>query len=311
MVVVIKNTFYQRGLLLPLVKQAQDSIQETRAQLKEKHPVGEMIENGKRSIIYDDPRKFALDSVAFTLSSVTYATSAYITQEDASYTLEKMKELSELSPVYQYDQQSVDTFLESAQEVETEVKEATEYHHELMKLLSRYHNLVGASHTIAGHGKSWEPSITITSIDDQHYEVEFCSYQAGDQQEEPIRGTLHEIIPLVEHRIDNIEASLLTGMTNTNPLVMMMNEDNTSDTVKVFNELEEELPYAYEHIFFDHHVFLPDATSYPVSFTGYVEQEVNQYATIATEYSYYPSARSAIGLEKLEHDSDDQYDFDY
>ena len=309
--VVIKNTFYQRGLLLPLVKQAQDSIQETRTQFKENQPVGEMIENGKRSIIYDDPRKFTLDNISFALSSITYALSVYITQEDASYALEKMKELSELSPVYQYDQQSVDTFLESAQEVETEVKEATEYHHELMKLLSRYHNLVGASHTIAGHGKSWEPSITITSIDDQHYEVEFCAYQAGDQQEEPIRGTLHEIIPLVEHRIDNIEASLLTGMTNTNPLVMMMNEDNTSDTVKVFKELEKEIPYAYEHIFFDHHVFLPDATSYPVSFTGYVEQEVNQYATIATEYSYYPSARSAIGLEKLEHDSDDQYDFDY
>lgn len=309
--VVIKNTFYQRGLLLPLVKQAQDSIKETRTHLKEKQPVGEMIENGKHSIIYDDPRKFALDSISFALSSVTYALSAYITQEDASYALEQMKELAELSPVYQYDQQSVDTFLESAQEVETEVKEATEYHHELMKLLSRYHNLVGASHTIAGHGKSWEPSITITSIDDQHYEVEFCSYQAGDQQEKPIRGTLHEIIPLVEHRIDNIEASLLTGMTNTNPLVMMMNEDNTSDTMKVFKDLEKELPYAYEHIFFDHHVFLPDATSYPVSFTGYVDQEVNQYATIATEYSYYPSARSAIGLEKIERDNDDKHDFDY
>lgn len=270
-----------------------------------------MIENGKRSIIYDDPRKFALDNISFALSSVRYALSAYITQEDASYALEKMKELSELSSVYQYDQQSVDTFLESAQEVETEVKEATEYHHELMKLLSRYHNLVGASHTIAGHGKSWEPSITITSIDDQHYEVEFCSYQAGDQQEEPIRGTLHEIIPLVERRIENVEASLLTGMTNTNPFVMMMNEDNTSDTTQVFNELEKELPYAYENVFFDHHVFLPDATLYPVSFSGYVDQEVNKYATIATGYSYYPSARSAIGLEKLEGKSDDDHNFDY
>lgn len=273
---IFTNTFYKRDDFIPFLAQAEDAL---------------------KNYSHDDD--FEIIAISFTISDLLYAKSKYITQSDAQYVVEQLERLSEIldDSHYNHDSKALSACLDNGIVVQTEVEEATEKHHELMKELSRYHNLVEASHTVAQHGKSWEPAVSITNLGDCEYRVSFCSYQAGDQGEDPIEGSLEKLIKAVQSRVNNVQSRLLTGRTNTNPLVVMLLEDNTESTTQVFENLEAERPYAYKDVFFSNGVFLPDTTKKTISFSGYVYDD--SCAHIETGESYYPDA-NAIGIDSLQ-----------
>lgn len=273
------NTFYKRDDFIPFLEQAEDAI--------------------RRNL---DGDSYEVRAIDFALSKFLYAESTYITRSDAAFIINRIARLAAILDDfhYEYDPKALFDLLSKGVTVETDVEEATEKHHELMQLLSRYHNLVEASHTVAQHGKLWEPAISITNLGDNTYKVSFCSYQAGDQEEDPIEGSLESVIDDVRDRVNTVQSRLLTGLTNTNPFVMMALDDNTASTTDVFEKLEKEKPYVYEDVFFAHGVFLPDATIKTVSFSGYVYNDRHHCrATVVTGEAYYPNVKDAIGVDSI------------
>lgn len=271
------NTFYKRDDFIPFLVQAEDAL--------------------RTHCTQDDD--FEILAISLTISSFLSAKSKYTTQSGAKFVVEQLERLGEIldDSHYKYDSKALSACLDNGIVVQTEVEEATEKHHELMKELSRYHNLVEASHTIAQHGKSWEPAVSITNLGDCEYRVSFYSYQAGDRGEDPIEGSLEKIIKAVHNRVNNVQSRLLTGRTNTNPLIAMPLQDNTESTTQVFQELEEEQPYAYKDVFFSHGMFLPDTTKKTVSFSGYVYPESCAY--VENGDYYYPGV-SEIGIDSID-----------
>lgn len=301
--VTITNTFYTRSLLTPLVHSASKALSE----LQQERRKGDISDMALDYHLTDE--EMEIDGLFYSLRSPRHAYSPYITENEMFDILDKLQEIEKVAPNFVYDHDAVQKLKDSAVTVTTDVQEATEQHHELMKLLSRYHNLVGASNTVSGHGKSWEPLVSVTRTVDNTYEVDFSSYQAGDRQEDTITGELKDIITAVQKRVDDVEPALLTGQTNSNPLVMMMTDENTDDTVQVFNQLEEDNPYVYQNVFFVDGVFLPDTTMKSVEFSGYVYDD-SQKAILDYGYDYFPSAADVIGMDQLDGDQDDNQDED-
>ena len=92
----------------------------------------------------------------------------------------------------------------------------------------------------------------------------------------------------------------MQGTSNSNPLVMLMQEPDVDTTVNRFLENQKNHPDPYANILICDNVFLPQYSNYIIEYSGYpYNRYVRQYATASVGNGYHPEAHEAIGYEKL------------
>lgn len=311
--VTIKNKYYniENQKLFNIVQEAQDHIRDFRFQL-EKELEHESDETRQENVFGIDMNiiEVNLDSKMEEISYIDYSLgmssfrieegTRFLAHSDMNSLVEIIQDVSNIIPSFSYDHSVMDSILSSPICTSIDCDIATPEMRQLTLLLGEYCNMVEASHYVAGHGKLWDPTIQITKEGNDEYEISFFSYQAGDSEEVPVRATLSDANEIIRKRLNDVYDYLMQGTSNSNPLIMLMQEPDVNTTTNRFLENQKNHPDPYANVFIYENIFLPQYSYYTVESSGYpYSQYGSQYATVSVGNGYYPEAHEAIGYEKL------------
>ena len=311
--ITIENKYYniENQKLFNIVQEAQDNIRDFRLQLEKEleHESDEIRQENVFGIdmtiieVKPDPKMEEISHIDYSLGMSSFCFeegTRFLAHSDMDLLVENIRDVSNIIPSFSYDHSVIDDILSAPICISTDCDLATPEMHQLTLLLGQYCNMVEASHYVAGHGKSWEPTIQISKENDNQYEISFYSYQAGDSEESPIRANLSDTNEIIRKRLDDVYDYLMQGTSNSNPLVMLMQEPDVGTTVNRFLENQKNHPDPYTNIIICNNVFLPQYSNYIIEYSGYpYSQYGRQYATASVGNGYHPEAHEAIGYEKL------------
>lgn len=200
-------------------------------------------------------------------------------------------------PVYTQLTQGLVALRGTGREYTTTLTPATDTELEITHLLGDYANLVRASHMAAGHGKSWEPAITIY-IDHQGEisTVSLASYQGGDR--ETFHSDHSPLVDSITTHIQSVKSKLLRGSTNTNPMLMALIGDNTDTAEGYYATLTGSNPHPYDEVLLHEGAFLPRfIPGHTIECGGY--PECYNQPTVDMGCSWYPELRYIIGYPQV------------
>lgn len=199
------------------------------------------------------------DYTVFGLSSCLYQGNAYgdrrwVTSDAMNQLEEVVKDFREFSDLFPLIGSAMDSVRHGSVTITTQHRAATEDEKKIISILDDYANLVAASHYAAGHGKSWEPLLSLRMQDDQ-MELSLRSYQAGDDFS--VTGTAHEVTTQLSSHVESVKGRLLCGSTNSNPLVMSMIGENEDEAHRRYQMLTEDEGFSYKETLLSEGIFLP------------------------------------------------------
>lgn len=212
------------------------------------------------------------DYTVFGLSSCLYRNDAYghrrwVTSDAMNQLEEVVKDFREFSDLFPMIESAMDIVRHGSITITTQHRAATEDEKKIISILDDYANLVSASHYAAGHGKSWEPLLSLRMQDDQ-MELSLRSYQAGDDFS--VTGTAREVATQLSSHVESVKSRLLCGSTNSNPLVMSMIGENEDEAHRRYQILTEDEGFSYKETLLSEGIFLPSVfNGYTVESAGY------------------------------------------
>lgn len=98
-----------------------------------------------------------------------------------------------------------------------ELTPMTDIQRKIMSELDTYCHRVITSHALSGHGKSWEPFVSLSFEGDHIISIGLSSYQAGDKEE--WSGSEEHLLNCVRKHNNVTKDMLLMGTTHSNPFV--------------------------------------------------------------------------------------------
>lgn len=128
------------------------------------------------------------------------------------------------------------------------------------------------------------------------------SYQAGDRGEYSHSGHIDDVIVSVKKHVDDVRGILLTGSTNSNPMVTLFICDNSEEADQIFKETQENHPHVMRDIYVVDDIFLPDVFEYDIAVSGYCfndEEYENKPHIDGYHPFYFPDAYDSIGIDEL------------